>query len=466
MIEIVTIATPSLGDRSYLATDGYTALVVDPQRDIDQVLTAAAIRGVVVTHVFDTHLHNDYLSGGLALARAVGAEYHLNAADQVAFKRTGVTDGDVLQAGSMRVQVIATPGHTFTHLAYALEDAVTGETVAVFTGGSLLHGSTGRPDLLGAEHAGMLALAQHASAQRLAAALPSYTAVHPTHGFGSFCAPIAAAATGPGGSTIGDERLRNPALTLDEDSYAAALLAGLDEYPAYYAQMAPANAAGPSAADLSAPGPAGAAQIRQRIAAGEWVVDLRQRRVFAAGHLPGSLSFEYGDNLVSNLGWLIPPGAPLTLVADSPAQVASAQRDLARIGIGPVAAATAGPPHFAAQPLASYPVSDFAGLAAARQDQPVVIVDVRRRLEWSAGHIEGARHVPLHHLPARLPDLPPGPVWVHCQAGYRASVAASLLHAAGRSVTAVDDDFSHAAQAGLAVTRPGAAPVSASAGTS
>jgi hydroxyacylglutathione hydrolase len=146
--------------------------------------------------------------------------------------------------------------------------------------------------------------------------------------------------------------------------------------------------------------------------------------------------------------------------------VARAQRDLARIGIGPVAAATAGPPHFTAQPLASYPVSDFAGLAAARQDQPVVIVDVRRRLEWSAGHIEGALHVPLHHLPARLPDLPPGPVWVHCQAGYRASVAASLLHAAGRSVTAVDDDFSHAAQAGLAVTTATASPVSAPAGTS
>jgi hydroxyacylglutathione hydrolase len=466
MIEIVTIPTPSLGDRSYLATDGKTALVVDPQRDIDRVLAVAAARGVVVTHVFDTHIHNDYLSGGPALARAVGAEYHLNAADEVAFSRTGVADGDVLQAGSMRVQVIATPGHTFTHLAYALEDAVTGQVVAVFTGGSLLHGSTGRPDLLGAEHAVILALAQHASAQRLAAALPGQAAVHPTHGFGSFCAPIAASAPGADGSTIAGERLRNPALTLDADSYVAALLAGLDEYPAYYAQMAPANAAGPAAADLTTPAPAGAAQIRQRIAAGEWVVDLRQRRAFAAGHLPGSLSFEYGDNLVPNLGWLLPPGARLTLIADNPAQIAGAQRDLARIGIGPVAAAAAGPPHVGAQPLASYPVSDFVGLAAARQHQPVVILDVRRRLEWSAGHIEGALHVPLHDLPARLPDLPPGPVWVHCQAGYRANVAASLLHAAGRTVTAIDDDFHHAAHAGLDVTPAAASPVSASAGTS
>jgi hydroxyacylglutathione hydrolase len=466
MIEIVTIATPSLGDRSYLATDGRAALVVDPQRDIDRVLAVAAARGVVVTHVLDTHIHNDYLSGGRALARVVGADYCLNAADEVAFKRVGVSDGDVLQAGSMRVQVIATPGHTFTHLSYALEDAVTGETVAVFTGGSLLHGATGRPDLLGAEHAVALALAQHASAQRLAEMLPGHAAVHPTHGFGSFCAPAAASAPSADGSTIAGERLRNPALTLDADSYVAALLAGLDEYPAYYAQMAPANAAGPAPADLTVPAPAGAAQIRQRIAAGEWVVDLRQRRAFAAAHLPGSLSFEYGDNLVANLGWLIPPGAPLTLVADSPAQIAGAQRDLARIGIGPVAAAPAGPPHAGAQRLESYPVSDFAGLATARQHGPVVILDVRRRLEWSAGHIEGALHVPLHHLPARIPDLPPGPVWVHCQAGYRASVAASLLHAAGRTVTAVDDDFGHAVQAGLALTAAAAPPVSASAGTS
>jgi hydroxyacylglutathione hydrolase len=169
---------------------------------------------------------------------------------------------------------------------------------------------------------------------------------------------------------------------------------------------------------------------------------------------------------VPNLGWLIPAGAPLTLIADSPAQIASAQRDLSRIGVSPVAAAPAGPPHVGAEPLASYPVSDFGGLAAARQDQAVVILDVRRRLEWSAGHIDGALHVPLHQLPARIPDLPPGPVWVHCQAGYRASVAASLLHAAGRTVTAVDDDFSHAAPAGLTVTTAVAAPVSASAATS
>jgi hydroxyacylglutathione hydrolase len=355
---------------------------------------------------------------------------------------------------SMRIRVIATPGHTFTHLAYALEDTATGATVAVFTGGSLLYGSTGRPDLLGAEHARTLAAAQHTSVRRLAAKLPDQATVYPTHGFGSFCAATPATVTGAEGSTIGEERRVNPALALDEDSYVTSLLAGLGDYPAYYAQMGPANAAGPAAPDLAPPAVSGAAQIRRRIAAGEWVVDLRNRRAFAAGHLPGSLSFEQGDSLVSNLGWLLPPGTPLTLIGDSPAQVAAAQRDLARIGIDRIAG-MADPPHKwldGAPRLASYPVSDFEELAAALRDQPIAVLDVRRRQEWSGSHIEGALHVPLHQLPGRLPDLPPGPIWVHCQAGYRASVAASILHAAGHPVTAIDDDFSRAALTGLPLT--------------
>jgi hydroxyacylglutathione hydrolase len=449
VVEIATIKTPSLGDRSYLVTDGTVALVVDPQRDIDRVLALTGSRGIAVTHVFETHIHNDYLTGGLALARATGAAYHVNAADEVAFDRVPVADGDEVDVGaSMRIRVIATPGHTFTHLAYALEDTATGEVVAVFTGGSLLHGSTGRPDLLGAEHTPALAAAQHASARRLAAALPGQAVVYPTHGFGSFCA---ASLSVSDGSTIGEERRVNPVLTLDEDSYVTGVLAGLDAYPAYYARMAPANAAGPAAPSLTPPTASGAAEISRRISAGEWVVDLRDRRAFAAGHVPGSLSFEYGDSLVPNLGWLLPPGTPLTLIGDSPEQLAGAQRDLARIGIDRIAGTTGPPPDWPGGPqrLSSYPVSDFAELAAARRDQQIAVLDVRRRLEWSESHIESALHVPLHQLPARIPDLPPGPIWVHCQAGYRASIAASILHAAGHAVTAIDDQYHRAALAGL-----------------
>jgi len=457
VIEIVTIETPSLGDRTYLATDGVSALVIDPQRDIDRVLAVAAVRGVEVTHVFETHIHNDYVSGGLALARECGAAYHVNAADTVAFSRVGIGDGDTITAGrSMRVRVIATPGHTFTHLAYALEDTATGEVTAVFTGGSLLHGSTGRPDLLGAEHTLALAAAQHASARRLAGTLPDQAAIYPTHGFGSFCAATPSGGARLAGSTIGAEKRSNPALTFGKDSYVTTLVASLDAYPAYYAHMAAANAAGPPAPDQTPPARVPASELRWRISAGEWVVDLRPRREFAAGHVPGSLGVEYGDSFATYLGWLLPWGTPLTLVGETGTQTAAAQRDLTRIGIDRLAgAAIAKSPGWpATRHLVSYPVSDFPGLAAAWARQDLTILDVRRASERAREHIAGSVHVPLHELPGRMSDLPRGPLWVHCQAGYRASIAASLLLAAGHTVTAVDDDFGRAAGAGLPVTGP------------
>ena len=147
---ILAIDTPTLGDRSYLVHDGQVALVIDPQRDIDRVLDLARTEGVRITHIFETHIHNDYVTGGLALARETGAAYHVNAADPVAYERTGVRDGDIIDVSpALRVRVLATPGHTYTHLSYVLEER--GTQTAVFSGGSLLFGSTGRPDLLGAD---------------------------------------------------------------------------------------------------------------------------------------------------------------------------------------------------------------------------------------------------------------------------------------------------------------------------
>ena len=448
-VEVVAIDTPALGDRSYLAHDGNVAVIIDPQRDIDRVLALAAARGVRVTHVFETHLHNDYVTGGLALARETGAAYHVNAADDVAFDRVPVSDGGVIEVSpAMQTRVLATPGHTFTHLSYVLQAG--GRAHAVFTGGSLLYGSTGRPDLLGRAHAGELARAQFASARRLAAELPEDAGVYPTHGFGSFCSATQAEGTF---STIGRERQVNPALILEEDLYVRELLAGLDAYPAYYAHMGPANAAGPPGPDLSAPRRAHAAELNERIAAGEWVVDLRARRAFAAGHLPGTLGFDLDGSFATYLGWLIPWGTPLTLLGQTPEQVAEAQRELVRIGIDrPAAAATGSPTEWAdGEPLRSYPVADFADLAAARRHRPVVIVDVRRDQEWDASHIAGAIHISLHQLPSRLADVPAGEVWVHCGAGYRACIAASFLDAAGRTVVAVDDEYDQAARAGLPV---------------
>jgi glyoxylase-like metal-dependent hydrolase (beta-lactamase superfamily II) len=187
-LTVRTVETLSLGDRSYLVHDGGVAFVVDPQRDIDRVLELLQAEGVRLTHVFETHLHNDYVTGGLALAQATGAAYLVNGEDEVSFDRTSIVDGDVVRVGDrMRVRAIGTPGHTFTHLSYAVTDA--DRAFAVFTGGSLLYGATGRPELLGDEHTDALVRHQHASAHRLAAELPDEAEVYPTHGFGSFCSP-------------------------------------------------------------------------------------------------------------------------------------------------------------------------------------------------------------------------------------------------------------------------------------
>ncbi len=449
MPTIIPLDTPTLGDRSYLVHDGEVAFVVDPQRDIDRLLALAEQAGVRIVDVLETHIHNDYVTGGLALAEATGARYHVNAADPVSFQRTPVSDGDVIEVGAtMRVRALATPGHTYTHLSYALEEG--GEPVGVFTGGSLLYGSTGRPDLLGPEHTGALVRHQYASAHRLADELPPSTQVYPTHGFGSFCSATQSEGTA---STIGHERAVNPALTQAEAVFVADLLAGLDAWPAYYAHMAPANLSGPSAPDLSLPERARPEELRRRIEAGEWVVDLRTRTAFAAGHLAGSINVGLDGSFATYLGWIIPWDTPVTLLGETVEDVATAQRELVRIGIERFAAAATGDPAGWAGPegLASYPRATFAELAAARQHRPVVVVDVRRRLEWVDAHIEGALNIPLHELSERIDEVPAGEVWVHCAAGYRASTAASMLAARGRTVVHVDEEFATAAAAVLPI---------------
>jgi hydroxyacylglutathione hydrolase len=470
MVDVLPIETASLGDRSYLAHDGQVAVVIDPQRDTDRITALAEREGVGITHIAETHIHNDYVSGGLDLSRALGAVYLVNGADPVGFRREPVGDGDTVDIGpAMRLRVLATPGHTFSHLSYVLEadDAVTG----VFTGGSLLFGATGRPDLLGPAQTDPLARAQYASAQRLARELPDAAQVFPTHGFGSFCtATQAQAASSTTGSTIGREKRLNPVLTLGEQAYVAGLLAGLDAYPAYYAHMGPANLAGPGRADLSPPRPAGAADIRRRIQAGEWVVDLRDRVAFCAGFVRGSFSFPLDASFASYLGWALPWGTPVTLLADTPGQVGQAQRELVRIGIDrPAAAATGRPQQWTdGAPLATVRRATFGDLAAADRrgaGRDRIVLDVRRQLEWDAAHIAGAIHIPFSDLTRRAGEVPAGEVWVHCHSGYRAVVAASILAAGGRQVVSVDDDFARAGPAGLTITgNAGASPGGRAAG--
>ncbi len=458
MFFIDTLDVTGLGNRSYLAGGECAAVVVDPPRDIDQVIAVAARRGVRIAYVVETHVHNDYVTGGLELARVTGAAYLVPAGARVAYPHVAVEDGDRFDVDAgVGLRALATPGHTPHHTAYVLEE--NGTAVAVFTGGSLLTGTVGRPDLVEPRLTERLARAQYASAHRLAGELPDATVVLPTHGFGSFCSSKRAEGEG---STIGEEKVSNEVLLRDVDTFVADLLAGLDDIPAYYTHMGPANAAGPAPVDLTPPAVADAEEMAARLAAGEWVIDLRSRVAFAAGHVAGSLNFEAEGQLATYLAWLIPWGKPVTLLAASPEQLAAAQRELVRVGIDrPAAGATGEPEGWTADGLVSFPRATFVDLAAtvrgglpaqpeARYHAPVVL-DVRRHSERAVAFIDGSVHIPLHALPRRLHEVPEGQVWVHCAGGMRAAIAASLLDAAGREVVAIDDGFDAAERAGLVV---------------
>jgi rhodanese-related sulfurtransferase len=247
-------------------------------------------------------------------------------------------------------------------------------------------------------------------------------------------------------ATHTDELATNPALTQDEQTYVTELLAGLSDYPAYYAHMGVINEAGPPPVDLSLPEPVNPDELLARIEAGEWVVDLRNRTAFAAGRLAGTRGFELSGSFVTYLGWLYDWGEPLTLIAENTDQIAQARRELVRIGIDELAGAAVGDVDnlSAGTELRSYRVGSFAELAEAMDSEDLTILDVRQHKEYETSHISGALNIPLHELIGRMSDVPEGEVWVHCASGYRSSIAASLIDRPGRTVVLVDDEYESA----------------------
>ena len=433
-MDVITIETPSLGDRSYIVHDGQVGLVIDPQRDIDRVVAAADEAGVSITHIAETHVHNDYVSGGLTLACVTGAVYVHAADEPLRFDHRGVGDGDQFDVGRLRVAVRATPGHTPHHLAYIV--TADGGPPVVFSGGSLLHGTVGRTDLIAPDQTEQLTREQYRSVHALADSLPDDTAIHPTHGFGSFCASVASDDDSDG--RLGTERRVNVALTAQEDAFVERLMSSLDAFPRYYAHMGPLNLAGGVAVDLSPAAPIDPVEVVRRIHRGEWVVDLRPRSEFAAGHVVGTIGIELDDGFSTYLAWLVPWGMPITLLADTAEQIEQAQRQLVRVGIDrPAGGADGGLDHWGhGCEWRSYRRVTFADLPA-----DATVIDVRQQHEHDERHLRGAINLGLHELLDRLDEVPDGELFVHCASGYRAGIAASLLDRAGHDVVLVDDKF-------------------------
>lgn len=454
---VVVVDSTGLGDRSYVVHDGTYALAVDPQRDIDRVELVLAEHGLTLTHVAETHVHNDYVTGGYELAKKHGATYVVPGDVELAFLSepfvTTVRDGDTFAVGDFEVTALHTPGHTPHHMSFSA--AKPGHFGAVFTGGSLLFGSVGRPDLVAPDLTVKQSHDQWNSVQRLASDLPGETGVFPTHGFGSFCSATQAA--GGYESTLDKEKVVNPALTQAEEDFVQAVLDGLDVFPAYYAHMGPANAAGPADVDLELPQVATPTVLREAIARGEWVVDLRSREVFSQGHLPGSVNFDLDGAFINYLAWMMPWGTPVTLVGATTEQVEAAMRELVRVGISrPKAQAVGGPAFWMDEgqtPAVTRRV-DFAGMKSEWAANPdAMVIDTRQILEWEGGHVDGAVFIPFYEVMDRLADFPrEKDVYVYCGSGYRASAVVSMLENFGYDrLIHVDDDFGNAAAAGLAV---------------
>ena len=457
-LTVVTYEALGLGDRSYLLHDGDKAFVVDPQRDPHPYLATAKDLGVDITLVLETHVHNDYVSGGLALARRAGATYGVPGGVAFGFssEASALEEGDLLHVGALNVRALSTPGHTPQHLAFLAWDAQ-GAT-AVLTGGSLLSGATGRTDLFGPELAISLAEAQWRSVRRLLRELDPGTVVLPTHGFGSFCSARPGTAAPSDQLTVGSERHHNAAARLDLDAFVGDLLGHPLPIPAYYQHMAPLNLKG-AAEPRYGPVPVLAPGTwPERGTSGTTVVDLRPRRRFAEAHLRGALNLELGVNLTTYLGWVVPYTAPFVIASESFDEVVEARQLLSRIGREvPVGWAQADfVDLLPAVKLGRYEVTGFPELAQRCREGPAPhVLDVRFPHEWQQGHIRGAQNVPLPEVASVISTLPAdGETWVHCAAGYRAAIAASMLSARGLTPVLVDDVFDNAIHSGLEITAP------------
>jgi len=429
------------------------AIVIDPLRDPEPYLEAAALDDVRIAFVSETHLHADFLSGAEALAARTGATLLLSAeggdaGTEERLRRTGATAlraGDAIAVGRVRLDVRHTPGHTPEHLAFVVTDEATSPLpVGMLSGDFLFAGDVGRPDLL--ERAVGVKDSMHRSAAQLFQSLqtlrtlPDYLQVWPGHGAGSACGKALGAVPQ---TTLGYELRSNWAFQVaDETEFVRDVLADQPDPPAYFALMKALNARGVPAIPSRAL--ADEVTLRSAVREGALVVDTRAPSEFLAEHLEEAINIPLGRSFLTWAGSVLDPAREIVLLM-SPAErhlAPDAIHDLALIGFDRVLGAMAATDLGALAPrdLSSIPVMPAADIGAAPN---ATIIDVRSETEWNEGHIPGARHFPLTQLAARAEELRQlQPIVVHCQGGARSSIAVSVLRAFGiHDVTNADGGF-------------------------
>lgn len=443
MMQVKQFFIDGLGHQSYFVTDGTSgAAVIDPRRDVEIYLEAAQQAGVKITHVLDTHIHNDYVTGARELANRTGATIVASADAHLGYEYQGVHDGERFQVGDFSFQAVATPGHTPEHVSYVLYEPGSEAPYAVFTGGSMLIASAGRTDLVSPDMTVTLTRKQYHSLLRLLEMLPNNVIVYPTHGAGSFCAATAVSSTRS--TTIGQEKLASPAVQAhDEEEFVRQQIAGYGEYPRYYAYMTGINKPGPRILGAIPEAPALTPEVvHEHMQAGVPLVDGRPRDDFAHEHVPGSLNIELDSNFGTYTGWVLPFNSPLMILVEDENGRREAVVQLIRIGYEQVQGYLEG--GVASWKAAEFPVESFERIDLStlhqrwESHQPLTILDVRREEEWKEGHIPGAQHIHVADLPQHLNELPQDrPIATVCLTGHRAELAASMIAATGRQVSAV-----------------------------
>ena len=424
-----------LAHASYLLASQGEAVVVDPQRDVDIYLKAAEEHGVKIRHIFETHLHADFVSGHKELAARTGAKIYIGARAGAGFPHVDVQDGFELRVGKIVIKALDTPGHTQESICLVIVDEEKStDPWAVLTGDTLFIGDVGRPDLskehTPAELAGML----YDSLQNKLLALGDDVLVYPAHGAGSLCGRNMRAERS---STIGTERLTNYALQIKSRAeFIRQLTTNLPTRPEYFLQDAEINRQGASAlndiGELLAFTPA---ELKSMLDEGAVALDVRPGDQFAQAHVPGSINIALSGQFASWAGTVLGLSTCPMLIAESPEQLSEARLRLARVGIESVAGYLQGGVAAWKQAgfaLAEVPQITVQDLHNSLQAEASQVLDVRREPEWNAAHIESATWWPLDNFKISTPEIDRDrPVAVHCKGGYRSMIACSLLQRAG-----------------------------------
>jgi hydroxyacylglutathione hydrolase len=437
-----------LGHASYLVADpdAGVAFLVDPDRGIDAYLAAASKIDVLITHSFETHVHNDYLSGSRALAELRPITVVAGPDANVEYPHATLRDGEATDVGALRVRCVATPGHTPEHVSFLVSDLSRADDPQyLFSGGALLVGHIARVDLLGPGLEERLARDAYATLRDKVLSLADYVAVFPTHGGGSACTATVA---GSRWTTLGFERRHNEVARAAAGGFREfreTIARGLPVAPAYYPHVRKLNHRGVTLPDrrplplLGDPLPPGAV-----------LLDPRPPHQYGAAHRRGALNIVGNDGFAVRCGAVVAYGTPIVLLTRDEEQAERLRAQLSLIGFDDVRG-YADPVASADDATATTPQLD-ARTAARLAGDAVTFVDVRERSEYALGHIPGARHIPYEQLEERIGEAPwQGTVVVYCASGVRSSLATGIFERHGIAATDMRGGFGAWRNAGLPI---------------